>query len=282
MFRIGDFSRIARVSSRLLRFYDELGLLRPARVEAGTGYRYYTASQLGQLNRILVLKELGLSLEEVARVLGENISAAELRGMLLMRRTEMERALSAEAERLRHIETRIAQIDAEGRLSADDVVIRSEPEKPFLSVRRTVGSFAEARQMIGRLSQAVAKSVPPQVIGPLTAIAHTPEFEPDHLDVEIGFVLRKALDISVDLAEAGTMTVRTLPAVERMAACVRVGLPEHAHLVTAQIGRFVEANDYRLAGASREVFLQPPQPGQMDQSVVEMQFPIEKTLSPRD
>jgi DNA-binding transcriptional MerR regulator len=62
MFKIGDFSRIARVSCRLLRYYDELGLLRPTLVDRDSGYRYYSASQLQQLNRILVLKELGLSL----------------------------------------------------------------------------------------------------------------------------------------------------------------------------------------------------------------------------
>ena len=66
MFKIGDFSRIARVSCRLLRYYDEIGLLKPGSTERDTGYRYYSASQLPRLNRILVLKELGLSLEEIA------------------------------------------------------------------------------------------------------------------------------------------------------------------------------------------------------------------------
>ena len=65
MFRIGDFSRVARVSARLLRFYDEIGLLTPARTDRQTGYRYYTVAQLAKLNRITVLKELGFSLEEI-------------------------------------------------------------------------------------------------------------------------------------------------------------------------------------------------------------------------
>ena len=67
MFRIGEFSRIARVSMRLLRYYDELGLLCPARIDPDNGYRYYSAAQLPQLNRILVLRDLGLSLEQIAR-----------------------------------------------------------------------------------------------------------------------------------------------------------------------------------------------------------------------
>jgi effector-binding domain-containing protein len=72
------------------------------------------------------------------------------------------------------------------------------------------------------------------------------------------------------------LAVRELPAVESMAACVRVGLPEHAHLITGKIGRFVELNGLRLAGPSREVFLRPPRPDRMEESVVEMQFPVER------
>ena len=64
MFRIGEFSRIAQVSGRLLRYYDEIGLLSPEFTDPQTGYRYYSAHQLPRLNRILVLKELGLSLEQ--------------------------------------------------------------------------------------------------------------------------------------------------------------------------------------------------------------------------
>jgi effector-binding domain-containing protein len=64
--------------------------------------------------------------------------------------------------------------------------------------------------------------------------------------------------------------------VPSMAACVRVGLPEHAHLITGKIGRYVELNGFRLAGPSREVFLRPPRADRMEESVVEMQFPVER------
>jgi DNA-binding transcriptional MerR regulator len=66
MFRIGEFSHLARVSKRLLQFYDEIGLLKPARVDLQAGYRYYSARQLPRLNRILALKELGFSLGTIA------------------------------------------------------------------------------------------------------------------------------------------------------------------------------------------------------------------------
>jgi DNA-binding transcriptional MerR regulator/effector-binding domain-containing protein len=282
MFRIGDFSRIARVSARLLRYYDEIGLLKPSIVDAASGYRFYSAEQLSRLNRILVLKQLGLTLEQIAKVMEDSISAQQLRGMLLIRRAELEQALEEEAERLRQVETRIAQIDVEGQLTADDVMIRSEPATSFLSVRQTVPSFLAAREILGQLARTVPGRVPAARLGHLAGIAHSPEFEPDALDVELGYFFDGDVDDGgggITLPDGSALSVRNLPAVERMAVCVRIGLPEHAHLVTAKIARFVEANGYVLSGPSREVFLQPPRPDRMHESVVEMQFPIARAWS---
>jgi DNA-binding transcriptional MerR regulator len=279
MFKIGDFSRIARVSCRLLRYYDEIGLLKPGSIERDSGYRYYSASQLPRLNRILVLKELGLTLEEIARVLDSNLSAAELRGMLMVRRSDAQRALTEEMDRLRHIESRIAQIDAEGELSVDDVIMRSEPAQRLLSVRRIVPSFVAARDLIRELSESLRALKAKGVLGRLTALAHAQEFELDLIDVEVGFIVEGTLPDGLRLASGEPLSVRELPAVERMATCVRIGPPERAHLITAKIGVFLEANGYTLAGPSREVFLQPPRPDRMEESVVEMQFPIAKLAS---
>jgi DNA-binding transcriptional MerR regulator len=270
MFRIGDFSRIARVSARLLRFYDEIGLLRPAHADPQTGYRSYTVAQLGQLNRILVLKDLGFSLDQVRDILDKSVSPAELRSMLLLRRNDVEQALAVEAQRLRHIETRIAQLESEGSLSADDVLVRAEPAHRLLSIRRTVPSFAAARALIGELHGLAAPILPRGRPRRLAAIAHAQQFEHDELDVEFGFLLED----EVRVPPGSALAFRELEAVPRMAVCVRVGLPEDAHLVTAKIGRYLESSGDRLAGPSREVFLRPPDPERMHESVVEMQFPI--------
>jgi len=274
MFRIGDFSRIARVSARLLRFYDEIGLLAPAQADRQTGYRYYTVAQLAQLNRITVLKELGFSLEQIGHMLKAPPQADDLRRMLLLRRNDAERALEQEAQRLRNIETRIAQIESEGSLSADDVVERAEPARRLLSVRRQVASFAEARGLIPVLREH-SRTLLPRAHGcQLVVVAHAPQFESDELDVEFGYAVEQ-LDLAAP-HKGSPLALRELPAVARMAVCVRVGLPEDAHLVTAKIGRFVAANGDALDGPSREVFLQPPDPQRMHESVVEMQFPVQR------
>jgi DNA-binding transcriptional MerR regulator len=89
MFSIGEFARLGDVSVRALRHYDEIGLLKPARVDSVTGYRGYSPDQLGKLNRIIAMKELGLSLAQARRLL-DGITPGELQGMLILRRAQLE------------------------------------------------------------------------------------------------------------------------------------------------------------------------------------------------
>jgi DNA-binding transcriptional MerR regulator len=221
VFKIGEFSRIARVSARLLRFYDELNLLKPGVVDAATGYRFYTISQLQRLNRILVLKELGLSLEQIGGVINEEASADQLRAMLLVRRSDAERALAEEAARLRQIEARIAQLETGVPGDLDDVLIRAEPARRVLTLRETLGSFADARGIIGQLVQQVPKQIPRDVIGTLIGIAHSAEFEPDSIDVELGFVLNGTPPATLPRLGSRALGARDQPAVPHQAGCGR-------------------------------------------------------------
>ena len=104
MFTIGDFARLGRVSVRMLRHYDAIGLLRPAHVDPASGYRSYEAGQLAQLNRVVALKDLGFALEQVRVMLDEHVSVEQVRGMLALRQAELESALAADAQRLTRVE----------------------------------------------------------------------------------------------------------------------------------------------------------------------------------
>jgi DNA-binding transcriptional MerR regulator len=273
VFSIGEFSRLARVSCRLLRYYGELGLIEPAHTDGASGYRYYTAAQLPKLNRILVLKDLGFSLEQITIALRDDLPVAELRGMLMLKRNEVERSIESESLRLRQIESRIAQIESEGKMIADDVIVRDDLTRWFLSMRRVMASFAEGLQWVDKLSKALPRQVAGGSLGQFAVIAHALEFEPDNLDVELGFYLQKEIARQVSLPDGTTLSVREVPAA-KLATCVRVGSPQQAHLATSKIARFVEANGYRIVGPSREVFLQRPNIERIQEAVVEMQFPI--------
>jgi effector-binding domain-containing protein len=217
-----------------------------------------------------------LSLDQIARAMQAELPASELRGMLLMRRAEAEQAIEAEALRLRQIETRLKQIEAEGGLSPDDVVVRPEPARTLLSLRQTVPSLAEGVQLIGKLLRTVPRLAGRDVLGELVVIAYASEFEPDNIDAEFGFFLKADSAPPIQLPDGRQLTVRTLPAVSHVAACVRLGPPQESHLTTARIGQFVAANGYRIAGPNREVFLQRPSLDRMQDAVVEMQFPVER------
>jgi effector-binding domain-containing protein len=139
-----------------------------------------------------------------------------------------------------------------------------------------VPSFVAARDLIRELSESLRPLKAKGLLGRLTALAHAQEFELDRIDVEVGFVVEGDLHDAPGLTNGEPLRVRELPAVPRMATCVRIGLPERAHLITGKVGVFLEANGYTLAGPSREAFLQPPRPERMEESVVEMQFPVAK------
>ena len=156
MFRIGEFAQIAQVSGRQLRFYDQLGLLRPAHTDQQTGYRYYSIRQLPRLNCILALKDLGLSLEQIGPLLKDELSPAELRAMLTMKRAQVEQSMQEEEARLRHIESRIAQIDRQGGIGDYDVMMKSVPATPFLALRCACDGMDEVVRMV-RTSQRRAR-----------------------------------------------------------------------------------------------------------------------------
>ncbi len=137
MFGIGTVARLAGVSVRTLRYYDEIGLLRPVWVDPSSGYRWYEAEQLRRLHRIIVLRDLGVRLVEIGVLLDEKLTVEELRGILSLRRAEAHDRLAAEAERLARVEARLAQLE-EREMSDYDVVVKTTDAEWVVSITETV------------------------------------------------------------------------------------------------------------------------------------------------
>jgi DNA-binding transcriptional MerR regulator len=275
MFRIGEFSRIARVSGRLLRYYDGIGLFGPQHTDPATGYRYYTAAQLGFLNRILALKDLGLSLEQIARLVNERISTQEIRGMLMLRKTELELSLSEGVARLRHIESRLKQIDEDGALKDYDVIIKSAEAQPYLSVRETFPSMVDAVGRLLEVARAVTAQVPAGARDAMVVVAHS-DFEDDSLDLEIGVGLTRDIRKAVTLSDRRKLSLAELPHVDKLATLVHRGKNYESHLAFGALGVWMEANGYQISGPSREVFLDLPL-ADPELAIVEIQFPVTDT-----
>jgi DNA-binding transcriptional MerR regulator len=274
MFRIGEFSKIAQVPGSLLRYYDEIGLLRPARIDSSTGYRYYSAKQLPRLHRILALKELGMTLDQVRRLVDEDVSAAEIRGMLTLKRAQVEQNVNEEMARLRSLEARLQQIDEAG--PAYDIVIKSVPAQGFLSVRAVLPGADAALGVMRELVETLPNRAERAAFGHFMTLVHSETLESDRLDIELGAVYAGADDLTVRLEHDRVLTVRQLAAVAAMATVVRVGGFEQNCRSYGAIGVWVEENGYRISGPGREVLIRPPRAGRLEEMVTEIQFPVER------
>lgn len=276
MFRIGEFAQIAQVSTRQLRHYDRLGLLHPAHVDRTSGYRHYGIDQLPRLNRILALKELGLALEQIGALLDDGVSPDDLKAMLVMKRARTAQSVIEQEARLRHIEARIAQIEDEGAISDYDVVVKSVPASPFLALRARCDGFEEAGRLLMLVAEEGAAHLRPGLRDRLVVVAHN-DFEGDELDLEIGFTLTRPTNRSLRIPGDDMLRPTELSSVGQMATLVRAGPDYESHRAFGAIGGWIEANNYRIAGPCREVFLEPPTgPPRPEGPLVEIQFPVSR------
>jgi DNA-binding transcriptional MerR regulator len=271
MLTIGDFARHGRVSVRMLRHYDAIGLLRPAHVDESSGYRYYKAAQLSRLNRIVALKDLGFTLQQVQMILDEDVSAEELRGMLRLRRAELEAALAATASGLAQVEARLRLIENEDSMPQEDVIIRQLPAVRLAELSGTAASFSpdDTGPLIGRLFDELRRRLGAAGIAP--AGQRTVYFETPG-EGEYGIVVHAGFPVAPGVTGGQDFQVVSLPAVERAATIVHRGMI-HGFLGTSQLlVRWVDAHGYRFDGHAREVTLSCAE--NPEDCVAELQAPV--------
>ncbi|MCA2209026.1 MerR family transcriptional regulator [Nocardia rosealba] len=269
MFSIGDFARHGQVSVRMLRHYDAVGLLRPARVDPATGYRFYSAAQLARLNRIVALKGLGFSLEQVGRMLEPGPQPRELRGMLTLRRAELEQRLAADRARLTEVEARLRIIEKEGVMPEQDVVIKSVPAVRVARSSGVAAGFEPAhvspviQPLFEGLSDRLAQAGI-AIAGP--AIAY---YEP----ADDGTVrVHACVPVNAEPGAVPDISIVDLPAHDRVATTVYHGNVSGIGEAWQELGRWVEDNGYRTAAPVREVTLEwTPDPNGW---VTELQEPL--------
>lgn len=137
MIKIRDFAKIAQVSTSTLRYYDEIGMFKPAHVDPQTGYRFYAIDQLLRLNRILALKDLGLELTQIEILLDEEVSTEALQGRLRMRQVKLTQDIQAGQEQLARIEARLKYLELDRRKFAHEMVLKEVNHSRSLRVTRT-------------------------------------------------------------------------------------------------------------------------------------------------
>ena len=140
MLKIGEFSKLSRVSVRMLRHYDEIGLLKPQSTDRFTSYRYYKEEQLVTVGRITSLKSLGFSLAEIAEILVIIADPETLDGYLAKKQAEQAALLADVTQTLRLLETARTRLRKEQNMSYN-VTVKTLPERYAACVRMTIPSY---------------------------------------------------------------------------------------------------------------------------------------------
>ncbi|GAA3527506.1 MerR family transcriptional regulator [Nonomuraea rosea] len=268
MFGIGDFARLGLVSVRMLRHYDAIGLLRPAHVDPFTGHRSYQAAQLARLNRIVAIKDLGFTLEQVSAILDEKVSTEELHGMVRLRRAQLEAQISADLARLRGVESRLRTIETEGHLRTAEVVLKKvSPIRVAELGARAAGYVAEdigpvIKPLFAELCRRV-EAAGIRIAGPGIAYYRA---EDD------GSVMAHAcLPVNVDVGSYDFL-VHDLPGMEMAATVIHHGPMEAAGATFQALAHWIEENGYRSLDLAREISLHCP--ADLAEWVTEMQIEV--------
>src|SRR5262245_45644565 len=280
MIRIGEFSKLVQVPVPTLRYYDQVGLLKPVEVDRFTGYRYYSASQLPRLHRILALKGLGFSLEQIATVLDEGLTPEQMRGMLRLRQAQISQLLAEAQGQLVEVELRLEQIEREEQLSTYDVILKHVEPLLVASVRAILPDHSASGSLFGEVYAAIGEHVGealgphPEQGGQTLVLWYDTEYKEQDVDGAAAFILR------CRVRERGRINVHDLLAAT-MATTIHHGSYNTLGDAHESILTWIDANGYRVAGADPELNLYHTMPIRLDDPsyVTEVQYPVEKTTN---
>ncbi|HEX3590349.1 MAG TPA: MerR family transcriptional regulator [Pseudonocardiaceae bacterium] len=255
MFSIGDFARHGRVSVRMLRHYDAIGLLRPAQVDPVTGYRTYEAAQLSELNRIVALKHLGFTLQQVQDMLADRVDVDELRGMLKLRLAELQARIEVDTARLTQVEVRLRTIESEGQMPAEEVVLKRV--EPVRVAELTAVAAGYEPEHIGPASKPLYQELMARLAHAGVDIVGAPiSYYEDGPDGAI--VVHASAPVAVEPDDKYDFTLVDLPAIATAATIVHHGSMDNVVPTGQALARWIDANGLRSVGYAREVYLDCP------------------------
>ncbi|SFC38416.1 MerR family transcriptional regulator [Clostridium uliginosum] len=269
MFKIGDFSKLSRISIRMLRHYNDIGLLMPKNIDEFTSYRYYDVSQLSIANRIQSLKNMGFSLETIKEILKEYEDADSLKKYLKLHYTQMKEKSDRIQKQLLIIETTIEQLE-QGSVNMNyDVVIKNFPELKVISLRKVIPAYNDEGMLWGELNKELIKQKV-SCANPCYAMAvfFDEGYKENDVDVEIRLAV---LNNYKDTKDVKFKTTDPITA----ATVIVKGDYNQLTAVCEAIGNWINDNGYEIDGPMFNIYhVSPAMESNPDNWITEVCFPI--------
>jgi effector-binding domain-containing protein len=271
MFKIGDFSTLSRISVKTLRYYDEIGLLKPVKVDQFTSYRYYSADQLPRLNYIVSLKNMGLSLEEVSTLISDDLTPSQMRDIFILKKEELRQRVKEEQRWLEQVEKLLKQIEKEGAMPDYQITIKRVEPQLIVSIRDVLPTYGNVGQLYGEIFKYLGKKLVFKPAGPVMLICHDGEYKESDVDAEA------AVPISKNISGSDRVKVYELPGLEQAACTIYKGPYEGISEAYNALMAWIESNGYQITGPDRELyFTDPNEVTNPAENVTEIQFPVKK------
>lgn len=271
MFKIGDFSKLSRISIRMLRHYDAIGLLNPQQTDKFTGYRYYTAQQLVQAARIVSLRSMGFGLDAIAQLIGDGSGY----GLVQSRLEEQARLLRGQLETLRGqialIESALQRIKEDEENMKYDVSLKEFKEKKVMALRSVIPRYEDEGSLWQKMYAEVAtQNVKMSAPAFCAAVFYDEGFQEHDVDVEVR--------AEVVGEYQNTEHVRFFTAEPVTAATVILkGDFSHVSDVCAAVGEWIAASGFEMAGPMFNIYhVSPAQDPNPEHWVTEVCFPVVK------
>ena len=166
----------------MLRYYDEVGLLKPEEVDKWTGHRMYSVTQIPRLNRILYLRDSGFKVSEIALAL--EMEDGLLLEILDQKRLEILAAIQNEQEKLRKIAIARNEIQENGGELHYNISVKAIPEYQVLSLRRIVPTYYSEGDLWNELS-AFAREQKIDISNHTFSVYHDTEYKEQNVDIEL-------------------------------------------------------------------------------------------------
>lgn len=269
MFKIGEFSRLTQVTIRMLRYYDETGLLKPAKIDPWTGYRMYSVEQLPVLNKIIYLRDSGFQIAEIAAALTSQDDAL-LVGQLDAKHEEIEKTIRDEQEKLKKIKlARNELLNGKSELHYQ-ISVKSIPGCQVLSLRKIIPSYYAEEELWMELS-AFAQHHGISVTEPTFSIYHDVEYKEANVDVELCIPVQKK-ERSID-----GFVYRDIEPVPAMACMMVYGSFSNIAGAYLSFAEWLQKNEqYQMFGPARQVVHRGPWNESIPENyLTEIQIPLQ-------